>query len=452
MPSPDVGRPADPLTDRPAQPDVQPDARLAARPAERLAAGALSRPGTGPRLHVRELLASALVGIEARRRVDPGHRGRVRVTSAVGGAPLVVRDDGVGFTAQEVRWLVATPGSQHHGPVRAGLRRYEAALLAGFQVADVVELRTRSALVPKAPTMRWVGLADGTVRVTLADEALDAPGTEIRLHPRRATRSWCAPDTTLEHVLDVADQLPVAVEVDGVEVSGGVTLWDRDADAQAEWYRQRLGTDPLVVLPLASSVLGVRAVAAVLPYRTQPGHRSAHRSYVRGMLAGEGSSDLVPAWASFCHVVVDDGRDLLTDPAHDDVAVGESIGRALLAQLILLGAVDPEVSERVLELHGEALLRRAHDSRDLLDLVRSTVPLSTTLGERTLDGLAEVAGVVPFADDESTWQAVRENATRDEVLVVDATSPAVAGFLEGLDLPRFARLRPTDLVVLGAAS
>lgn len=434
-------------TPRPAATPAAADADAAPAPAPRITSPAL---GTGPRVHVRELLASALVGIEARRRVDPDHVGRVRVTSATGGGPLVVRDDGVGFTAQEVRWLAATPDQHHHGPVREGMRRYEVALLASFQVADVVELRTRSALVPGAPTMRWVGLADGTVRVTLADEALDVPGTEIRLHPRAATRSWCTPEFTLEQVLDIADQLPFAVEVDGVEVSGGTTLWDRDAEDQAEWFRQRVGIDPLVVLPLQTSVGRVRAVAAVTAFRTFPGHRSAHRRYVGGMLAGEGPTELVPGWASFCQVVVDDGRDILTDPAHDDATVGEGIGRALLTRLILLGAERPELFGEVMALHGDALLRRATDSRDLLDLVRSTVPLTTTLGERTIDALADVVGIVPFTDDPAIWEAVRDTAAREGILVVDATAPHVAALLDGMD--RFARLRSADLVVLGAAS
>ncbi len=179
--------------------------------------------GNASRVHLRELLASALVGIETRRRVDPDHAGRIRVTSATGGGPLVVRDDGVGFTPQEVRWLVATPDLESHGPGREGMRRYESALLACFQVADVVELRTRSALVPGDLTLRWVGLPNGTVRVTLADEPLDTPGTEVRLHPRAATRSWCTPETTLAHVRDVAGQLPVVIEVDGAEVSAGAS-------------------------------------------------------------------------------------------------------------------------------------------------------------------------------------------------------------------------------------
>ncbi|MGG5259033.1 hypothetical protein [Phycicoccus avicenniae] len=408
-------------------------------------------PGaTGSRAHVRELLASALVGIEARRRVDPQHAGRVRVTSARGGGPLVVRDDGVGFTAQEVRWISATPDQLHHGPVREGMRRYETALMACFAVADVVELWTRSALLPGAPTMRWVGVADGTVRVTLADEPLDTPGTEIRLHPRAATRSWCTPETTLEHVLDSADQLPVAVEVDGVEVSGGTTVWERSREEQTEWFRQRLGIDPLVVLPLETSVGRVRAVAAVPAYRTMPGHRSAHRHYADGVLLAEGPSDLVPAWATFCHVVVDDGRDILTDPALDDAAVGERIGRALLARLILLGAERPDLFGEIVALHGPALLRHAADDRDLLDLVRSTVPLPTTLGDRTIDRLGEDLGVVPFTDDPCIWAALRDRATRDEVLVVNATDPHVAALLAGLD--GFARLRSTDLVALGIAS
>ncbi|MBM6401240.1 hypothetical protein [Phycicoccus sonneratiae] len=449
VPGPPTGSPSDPSDRRAATPATPGAASNDTAPhrVPRLTAPPL---GSGPRVHVRELLASALVGIEARRRVDPRHVGRVRVTSATGGGPLVVRDDGIGFTAQEVRWIAATPDQHHHGPVREGMRRYEVAILASFQVADVVELRTRSALVPGAPTMRWVGLADGTVRVTLADEALDTPGTEIRLHPRAATRSWCTPETTLEQVLDVADQLPFAVEVDGVEVSGGTTLWDRGADEQVEWFRQRVGIDPLLVLPLETSVGRVRAVAAVPAFRTTPGHRSAHRHYVGGMLVGEGRSDLVPGWASFCQVVVDDGRDILTDPAHDDAEVGERIGRALLARLILLGAEHPDLFGELVTLHGDALLRQAGESRDLLDLVRSTVPVPTTLGPRTIDALTDVVGVVPFTDDPRTWEAVRDKAAADGVLVVDATVPHVAALLDGMD--RFARLRGGDLVVLGAAS
>ncbi len=251
-------------------------------------------------------------------------------------------------------------------------------------------------------------------------------------------------------MLDVADQLPFAVEVDGVEVSGGTTLWDRDAEDQVEWFRQRVGIDPLLVLPLETSVGRVRAVAAVPGFRTSPGHRSAHRHYVGGMLAAEGRTELVPGWASFCQVVVDDRRDILTDPAHDDATVGEGIGRSLLGRLILLGAERPELFGEVMALHGEALLRRATDSRDLLDLVRSTVPLTTTLGERTIDGLADVVGIVPFTDDPAVWAAVHDTAARDGILVVDATAPHVAALLDGMD--RFARLRSADLVVLGVAS
>ncbi|QKE83190.1 hypothetical protein [Arthrobacter sp. NEB 688] len=412
------------------------------------------RPGAG-RGPVRDLLASALVGIEARRRVDPAHVGRVRVTSATGGGPLVVHDDGVGFTPQEVRWLSATPPPVEHGTVREGLRRYETSLLSAFAVADVVELVTRSALVPMAPTMRWVGLPDGTVLVTLADEPLERPGTEIRLHPRRSTRSWCTPETVLEQVLDVIDQLPVAVEVDGVLVSGGATLWERPAHEQLEWCRQRLGVAPLAVLPLRASVSGLRAVAAVLP-ATETEAPVAHRRYVDGMLADEGPSALVPEWMSFCVVVVDDRRDALTDPAHDDPEVAERIGRALLAQLILLRATDPATQAGILEAHGPALARRALESRDLLDLVRSTVPLPTTLGPRTLDELAG-HGSVLFTDDPQVLSAVHGAAVRDGVVVVDATREHVATLLDGLaaadaSAPAVVRIRATVVDVFGAAS
>ena len=89
--------------------------------------------------------------------------------------------------------------------------------------------------------------------------------------------------------------------------------------------------------------------------------------------------------------------------------------------------------------------------------MRSTVPLPSTLGDLTLDALADVVGTVPFTDDPAIWEAVRESAARDGLLVVDATAPHVAHLLEGLDgldlpAPRVVRLRSSDRVVLGAAS
>src|SRR6478736_4598409 len=105
------------------------------------------------RVYLRELVQNAHDAIQARAALGHPVDGEIEIVPARGYEQLVVRDFGIG-------------------------------LLSCFLVADSIEVISRSARTPDAPTVRWVGQSDGTFTIGAALKPLAAPGTEVRLRPR----------------------------------------------------------------------------------------------------------------------------------------------------------------------------------------------------------------------------------------------------------------------------
>ncbi|MBM6403460.1 HSP90 family protein [Phycicoccus sp. CSK15P-2] len=420
---------------------------------------------SSPKVYLRELLQNATDALEARGRVEEGFEGKVTVTSADGKSPLVVRDDGIGLTADEVRTLLATVGGTSKGGDFAGARRkllgqFGIGLLSCFLVADEVEMRSRSAKEPDAETIHWVGRADGTFSVTVADEPLDTPGTEVRVHPRHGDLSWCSPETALELATAFVEHLPVHVEVDGRLVSKETPPWDLPIEEQVRWCRERLGFEPLGIVPLDSSTCDVRGVGFVLPYTALPGHRTGDLLYSRGMLVADSDSHILPGWAFFCRAVIDGGdlsltasREAFQETGSLDM-VRDRLGQALLSELIMIQAMEPGAYVHVMRLHSHGLKALAVDDENMRDLLRSTIPFTTTLGNRTLDELTSSGEKVPYVTDADVYAALEDVAVHAGTLVLDAGGAHDARLLGVVDPEgkTFHEIGPGDVVAIARPS
>ncbi len=420
--------------------------------------------------HVLRTAVGALAAREdedVRTGADPSDEGTARrgihVTSATQVAPLVVRDDGIGLSTAQVRRLLSDPelDAAPTGLSVDDLVQLEAVsgvLRACLRVADVVELRSRSALTDDATTTQAVARRDGSVRVSAAVEPLPSPGTELRLHLDLEHLPHVAAGTTPDLLCDLAEQLVVPVEVDGTVLGLPGPVWDLGPGERDAWCRRRTGAEPLAVIDLGVGPFGTQVVAIVPPYPVVASRARGHRVHVDDVLLPDGRARLLPAWAAFCTLVLDAGLLPLT-PEGDALApgkaldsVGEHVARGLLVQLVLLADLEPERFRAMAQVHGEALLAAAREHPDVLDLVRGVVPVPTSLGEMTLDELSRVGGVVPVAGAD-TWFAVRDVAERRRLVVVDGRRDGVARLVEhlGEDGPAFAALHAEHLPALGLA-
>lgn len=161
-------------------------------------------------------------------------------------------------------------------------------------MADTVEVRSRSAKTPDAPTILWIGRADGTFTIGESETPLDQPGTEVRIQPRHGDLEWCNESTTRKLTSDVAEILDVPVRIKGDLLSLNTPPWDRTIEEQLAWCRERLGFDAMGIVPLDSSLLTVRGLGFVLPYTAAPGHRTGDRIYSNGMLVADSVRSVDP--------------------------------------------------------------------------------------------------------------------------------------------------------------
>jgi molecular chaperone HtpG len=412
------------------------------------------------RVYLRELVQNARDAVTARAELGHDVEGLIEIEPAWGTYPLIVRDNGIGLTADDMRNLLSMIGSTSKRDDFAMARRdflgqFGIGLLSAFLVADSIEVVSRSARTPDAPTMRWVGSSDGTFTIQETARQLPGPGTEVWLHPRYRAHRWCDDDAVRSFASEFFALLDVPVWVGDTLVSQQVPPWKLTPDEQFAWCQENFGFDPMGVIPLGSSSTDVTGAAFVLPYTAQPGYRTGDRIYSKGMLVADTDDLVVPRWAFFCRAVIDVGELPLT-AAREGLQESRAlefarrrIGFRLLSELILVHGMYPKVYRDIVSLHADGLKALAVHESDVRELLRSTLPYRTTIGDRTIQQLVDTPGPVRYVSAADTYHALRDVAVHAGVLLVDASGAHEADLLRVVDEDEhFREVTAHDVIAL----
>lgn len=419
---------------------------------------------SSPRVYLRELLQNAVDAITARRRLDAGAPGFVRIVAD--GGTLVVEDPGVGLTEADVHTFLATIGRSSKRDQVAGveaarrefLGQFGIGLLACFLVADEIRVVTRSAADPAAPPVEWRATSDGsyTVRV-LPAAARPEPGTRVTLTPRPGCEVWFEPGRVAELARDAGSLLPYEVTVEGggaggdrVTVTDTPPVWDREYPSPARRRaallahgEQVLGFEPLDVVDLAVPLAGVTGVGYVLPHPASPVESGRHRVHLKGMLLSDATTGLLPEWAFFVRCVID--TDTLRPTAsreslyEDDTlaAVREALGLRIRDWLGELAASEPERLARFLAVHELGVKALARHDDGLLDVMLPWLRFESADGPVTLADLARRHRVVHVAATVEEFRQVAPIAAAQGLAVVNG------GYTYDADVvARLPHLRP----------
>ena len=414
------------------------------------------------RVYLRELVQNARDAIAARTELVGEHRGAVEICPAWGADPLIVRDNGIGLTAEDMRAMIGSTSKRDDFAAARGsyLGQFGIGLLSAFLVADSVEVISRSARSADAPTVRWVGHSDGTFTIGAALTPLPAPGTEVRLRPRHGAYRWCEEEACLRFAAEFAELLDIPVHigdltgshltVSHLTVSQQVPPWKLTTSEQLDWCRERFGFEAMGIIPLDSSSANVTGLAFVLPYTARPGYRTGDRIYSKGMLVADTDDLIVPRWAFFCRAVIDAGDLPLTasrEGLQESTALQlarDRIGFRLLTELILVHGSDPEVYREIIDLHSDGLKALAVQDPHVRDLLRVTLPYETTLGERTIEQLLDGPGPVPYIGEADTYHALHDIAAHAGVCLINASGLHEADLLKMVDESERNHFREVD--------
>jgi molecular chaperone HtpG len=362
---------------------------------------------SSPRVFVRELIQNARDALVARERLGQptasGFQAPIELIVDEPRRALLVRDAGVGLTEQEARQLLSTIGASSKRGEFAQARRdylgqFGIGLLSCFLVADQIEVRSRSAREPNAPTMHWIGSGDGTFTVTEAAGPLAAPGTEVWVRARPEDADWVSYDRVELLASKFAELLPVPITVrrgadtgPGRVVSRHTPPWQLAEPDALEWCSRTFGISPLAAFPIDVPVAGVHGLAFVSSNSISTKHRGGDRVFSNGMFVADDNTQLVPEWATFVKVALEAGSLPLTasrESLQETELVRDvqaEVGRQLRTGIERLAAEGGDRFKQFLDVHSTNLLAMAAADDAMLQFVARHYLWETS------------SGLVPFA-------------------------------------------------------
>ncbi|TGO05202.1 HSP90 family protein [Serinibacter arcticus] len=407
---------------------------------------------SSPRVYLRELIQNARDAVVARQDLD-GHDldgrepPRILVTADAATGTVSVSDGGIGLTEEEMRDVLATIGASSKTADLTRARRrflgqFGIGLLSCFLVADRIEVRSRSARTPHAPTLLWIGSANGTFTVTEAETPLPGAGTRVTVTARVDDQEWVEPHRVgllarrFAGLLDVPVDFAPGPEETLEVVTSSTPPWSgTEADA-VDWSARELGFAPLAAMRVEVPVAGVVGLALIADSPGRVGHRRGDRVYSRGMLVADDNVQLAPDWAYFARLVVEAGDLPLTasrEALQDGVLladVREQVGRRIREGVERLAERDPAAFGRFLRVHSTGLLAMAAVDPEMLDLVVRHYPWETTEGPMTLVGAVRTRDRVRYVTSAADFATFAPVLAATGVLVINGSYVYGAEILE----------------------
>lgn len=397
---------------------------------------------SGPQVYVRELLQNGVDAIRARASIEPGRAGSVRLEAAKGddGRPvLVVTDDGIGLTLDEIHRFLATIGESSKrsadGSRTDYIGQFGIGLLSCFVVSDEIVVVTRSAKAGSG-AVEWRGRPDGTYSVRAVERQLE-PGTSVTLRAKEGSDELFDPSEVERLATHYGGLLPIPVRVAGPSgertINPGGFPWRAQGSA-AERRRALLDYGErtfqitfLDAVPLRSDAGAVEGVAYVLPYSPSLAARRTHRVYLKGMLLAEEAPGLLPDWAFFVKCVVN--ADALRPTAsreafYEDNALAtarDKLGDNLRAYLLHLVRSEPALLRAIIAIHHLAIKALCAADDECLELFAPFLPFETSLGTMTLVEARDRDSLLRYVTSLDEFRQIAAVAASQGLCVINAS-------------------------------
>jgi molecular chaperone HtpG len=327
-------------------------------------------------IFLRELVANAADAMDRRRfesltdsRLALPPEAKVRIVPDKQARTLLISDDGIGMTRQELidnLGTIARSGTRAFGDALASAKPEERPSLIGqfgvgfysaFMVADRVEVTSRKAGSEEG--FAWA--SDGAGQFTIAPAMRETAGTDVVLHVKSDAEEFLDPIRLEAIVRKWADHvtLPITIARDGKDLPAneGTALWRKpraeiSEQSYNEFYRHlgHLFDTPLATLHWkAEGMLEFFAllfIPGMKPFEPVEGDRDSHvRLHVRRMFITE-KAELLPSWLRFVQGVVDT-EDLPLNVSREMLQTTPVLGRIRKA---LVGRLLSELKNRAKEV------------------------------------------------------------------------------------------------------
>ncbi|EAC8051163.1 HSP90 family protein [Listeria monocytogenes] len=424
-------------------------------------------------VYIRELLQNATDAIRARKKIDSTLEGKIHasLTGDNNEKTLIVEDNGIGLTEDEVHAFLATIANSSKGEKNFDgessndfIGRFGIGLLSCFIVSDEIVMISTSQ--KDGGTTEWRGKADGTYSVRKIETDTREPGTQVYLRLRAGLEDHpeCEEVEYLINTLKkygASLESNIIVEINGLEeeinswtkkFSDKETLFKLSKEQIIQYGEYILGThfqDYFLIENESGRTFGI---AYMIPHAVQMNAIRKNTVFLNKMFVTSEANNILPDWSFFakCVIWTDELQPVASREAFYKnerlTSVASELGVALKKGIETL---PEEALMKLLATHYLGFKALASEDAPFLKLIYPYLPVRTLNGEEKLGDIIAKNDVIYYTYSVDDFRQIKDIARSSGMTLINGgysyDSPILAQlsyFVEGTE---FVLIEPEEM-------
>ncbi|MFU9939598.1 HSP90 family protein [Listeria monocytogenes] len=424
-------------------------------------------------VYIRELLQNATDAIRARKKIDSTLEGKIHasLTGDNNEKTLIVEDNGIGLTEDEVHAFLATIANSSKGEKNFDgessndfIGRFGIGLLSCFIVSDEIVMISTSQ--KDGGTTEWRGKADGTYSVRKIETDTREPGTQVYLRLRADLEDHPECED-VEYLINTLKKYGsslesnIIVEMNGLEEE--INSWTKqfsDKETLSTLSREQiiqygeyiLGThfqDYFLIENESGRTFGI---AYMIPHAVQMNAIRKNTVFLNKMFVTSEANNILPDWSFFakCVIWTDELQPVASREAFYKnerlTSVASELGVALKKGIETL---PEEALMKLLATHYLGFKALASEDAPFLKLIYPYLPVRTLNGEEKLGDIIAKNDVIYYTYSVDDFRQIKDIARSSGMTLINGgysyDSPILAQlsyFVEGTE---FILIEPEEM-------
>ncbi|EGP9263350.1 HSP90 family protein, partial [Listeria monocytogenes] len=424
-------------------------------------------------VYIRELLQNATDAIRARKKIDSTLEGKIHasLTGDNNEKTLIVEDNGIGLTEDEVHAFLATIANSSKGEKNFDgessndfIGRFGIGLLSCFIVSDEIVMISTSQ--KDGGTTEWRGKADGTYSVRKIETDTREPGTQVYLRLRAGLEDHPECED-VEYLINTLKKYGsslesnIIVEMNGLEEE--INSWTKqfsDKETLSTLSREQiiqygeyiLGThfqDYFLIENESGRTFGI---AYMIPHAVQMNAIRKNTVFLNKMFVTSEANNILPDWSFFakCVIWTDELQPVASREAFYKnerlTSVASELGVALKKGIETL---PEEALMKLLATHYLGFKALASEDAPFLKLIYPYLPVRTLNGEEKLGDIIAKNDVIYYTYSVDDFRQIKDIARSSGMTLINGgysyDSPILAQlsyFVEGTE---FVLIQPEEM-------
>ncbi|EAE1247058.1 HSP90 family protein [Listeria monocytogenes] len=424
-------------------------------------------------VYIRELLQNATDAIRAREKIDSTLEGKIHasLTGDNNEKTLIVEDNGIGLTEDEVHAFLATIANSSKGEKNFDgessndfIGRFGIGLLSCFIVSDEIVMISTSQ--KDGGTTEWRGKADGTYSVRKIETDTREPGTQVYLRLRAGLEDHPECED-VEYLINTLKKYGsslesnIIVEMNGLEeeinswtkqFSDKETLFKLSKEQIIQYGEYILGThfqDYFLIENESGRTFGI---AYMIPHAVQMNAIRKNTVFLNKMFVTSEANNILPDWSFFakCVIWTDELQPVASREAFYKnerlTSVASELGVALKKGIETL---PEEALMKLLATHYLGFKALASEDAPFLKLIYPYLPVRTLNGEEKLGDIIAKNDVIYYTYSVDDFRQIKDIARSSGMTLINGgysyDSPILAQlsyFVEGTE---FVLIQPEEM-------